>query len=1101
METQTWRKGDIVGDGRFEILQELGAGGFGITYLAYDHVKKQQIAIKTLNSNQQREGDFAVRQKKFEDEGFTLRGFRHPHIVRVYEKVDLNGLLGYVMEYIPGQNLEKYVKNNGRLSEIEALLYIDQISLALEYVHQDNFLHRDVNPRNIMLRQDSLGLQKAVLIDFGLAREFVDLQPIYLSNTHGSELYKPIEQYEKRGIFGPQTDIYALAVTLYYLLNGAPLGSGKNWIAFTSISRKRNHEIGKGEESDQELWADLINVGVSARILAAIQAGMSIEPEDRPKNMMEFRSLLGLFPITKISSMRSHVEVVGSVQKQPTKPLLLVDSNIANVWGVPPETIHVYQNRTLSSLPSYKDQVAKWNNVVCIDTNDLFLSELTFIDVDDALPGGFPIRSNQPLMYNNYKITPLLPFNPLLLEYFTPEDFMERVWFEQNGQDVLVVLNLPLSGMNIDVNSQPQEYQLVREYTLNEQNAIEDVPVLELWPNLKIPNWQDYYAFYFDDNDTFKVSFCDAQESHTYSDRNGDYMITRLSDFPTHINCQRRGCLVGFILLNTLIEQKLSDTWVVGVDFGTSFTNVYVNCKGKAEPLQLENLHLKITASNVETRQPVLFESFIPEVFVPSNKPLPLANVLTHLGATGNEKKRVLYDGRIYVPDRINFHPESNHLETDLGFKWSTISRLFLEHLVLMVSALAAKARVQEIQWSISYPSAFSQLDINTYARLWQNLTGDLQQHTGINHVCPEMGENAFCTDSLAVAQYFVDREEYSLVNGICIEIGATKSDISIWQDNTVTHQCLIKFGGHNLLHHLLKQRPVLIARWFKRPTEEWSDLVEDKLNAKIDSLLYHESERFLIDVPDILDYDRDFQGLIQLMAIGTAGMHYYIGLILKALASEGKYVSIEIPSVYIGGHSSRLLDWIATGVFTDYSGINELCKRMIADSSGLTENDSVIRNSRRPGDEVACGLVLNKSKLKGLKSRDIKDPLIAGENCRINGQNVGFDQRMSVAGDDITLIEAPPQLDRLIDFINSFNEGIKDLGIEEEIKPFSQYRKDSGLEAGYSEELFDKTMTELRSTLININNGDGEQLQVEPPFILGLKALMKVLAREWSGK
>jgi hypothetical protein len=133
-----------------------------------------------------------------------------------------------------------------------------------------------------------------------------------------------------------------LAVTLYYLLNGAPLGSGKNWIAFTSISRKRNHEIGKGEESDRELWADLINVGVSARILAAIQAGMSIEPEDRPKNMMEFRSLLGLFPITKILSARSHVEVVGSVQKQPTKPLLLVDSNIANIWGVPPETIHIY---------------------------------------------------------------------------------------------------------------------------------------------------------------------------------------------------------------------------------------------------------------------------------------------------------------------------------------------------------------------------------------------------------------------------------------------------------------------------------------------------------------------------------------------------------------------------------------------------------------------------------------------------------------------------------------------------------------------------------------------------------------------------------------
>jgi formylglycine-generating enzyme required for sulfatase activity len=318
METQTWRKGDIVGNGRFEILQELGAGGFGITYLAYDRVKKQQIAIKTLNSNQQREGDFAVRQKKFEDEGFTLRGFRHPHIVRVYEKVEINGLLGFTMEYIPGQDLAKYVKAKGRLSEAESLRYIDQISLALDYVHQDTFLHRDVNPRNIMLRQDR---PEAVLIDFGLAREFAELEPIYLSNTDGSELYKPVEQYEKRGVFGPPTDIYALAVTLYHLLNGAPLGSGKNWIAFTSISRKRNHEIGQGVKCDRELWAELINIGVSARTLAAIQAGMAIEPEQRPKNMTEFRELLGLVPATLLPEIFTTSQ---PIQNSPELPVVVI---------------------------------------------------------------------------------------------------------------------------------------------------------------------------------------------------------------------------------------------------------------------------------------------------------------------------------------------------------------------------------------------------------------------------------------------------------------------------------------------------------------------------------------------------------------------------------------------------------------------------------------------------------------------------------------------------------------------------------------------------------------------------------------------------------
>jgi eukaryotic-like serine/threonine-protein kinase len=294
MQVQKWKPGDKIKNGRFEILRELGEGGFGVTYLANDHVEKREVVIKTLNVEQQGKKDFPENQQRFRDEGFRLWGFNHAHIVKIYEPVKNNGLLGFVMEYIPGQDLEKYVKNRGGLNEPEALLYIDQIAQALHYVHQEDLLHRDVNPRNIMLRREP---QEAVLIDFGLAREFVELEPIYLTNTYGSELYKPVEQYEKRGVFGPPTDIYALAVTLYHLLAGAPPGGG-GWASasYTSIVRKKNHERGMGEECDRELWAELINVGVSARTLAAIQAGMAIEPEDRPKNMTEFRELLGLLP-------------------------------------------------------------------------------------------------------------------------------------------------------------------------------------------------------------------------------------------------------------------------------------------------------------------------------------------------------------------------------------------------------------------------------------------------------------------------------------------------------------------------------------------------------------------------------------------------------------------------------------------------------------------------------------------------------------------------------------------------------------------------------------------------------------------------------------
>jgi formylglycine-generating enzyme required for sulfatase activity len=292
MSIQIWKPGQKIKNDRFEIIKELGKGGFGITYLANDSRRKQRVVIKTLNANQQGEPSFLDTQEKFLNEGFILKSFDHPHIVKVYEPIQVDTLWGLVMEYIPGSDLKDYTSEKGHLSEAEALGYIDQIAQALDCVHRKNFFHRDVKPHNIMLRQQQ---REAVLIDFGIAREYVEQQTIYLSNSLGTELYKPIEQYAKRGRFGPYTDVYALAITLYHLLTGSPPGGGgMESISYTSIVRKRNRERGLGEELDRELWEQLIEAGVTDKTIAAIKAGMEVEPTDRPQTMTEFRELLGL---------------------------------------------------------------------------------------------------------------------------------------------------------------------------------------------------------------------------------------------------------------------------------------------------------------------------------------------------------------------------------------------------------------------------------------------------------------------------------------------------------------------------------------------------------------------------------------------------------------------------------------------------------------------------------------------------------------------------------------------------------------------------------------------------------------------------------------
>jgi serine/threonine protein kinase len=260
-------------NGRFIIQKILGSGGFGVTYSAREEFTDKLVVIKTLNHIQQSKIDFENRQVKFVNEALRLARCNHPHIVQVYEVIQEEGLWGMVMEYIDGKDLAVYLEQKGKLSETEALLYINQIGQALEYVHQQGFLHRDVKPSNIILRRNK---SEAVLIDFGLAREYNQGQIESMTNdrTNG---YAPIEQYKRRGTFGAYTDVYALAATLYTLLTKiVPIPA-----------EYRNHEtllVAPQEYNPQ----------ISDRINYAILKGMELRPELRPQSVLEFRELLGL---------------------------------------------------------------------------------------------------------------------------------------------------------------------------------------------------------------------------------------------------------------------------------------------------------------------------------------------------------------------------------------------------------------------------------------------------------------------------------------------------------------------------------------------------------------------------------------------------------------------------------------------------------------------------------------------------------------------------------------------------------------------------------------------------------------------------------------
>lgn len=266
-----WKPNETIQGGKYVIEKVLGVGGFGITYRAKDVTLDKLVAIKTANDLIQTQANFSKQQEKFVQEAFRLARCHHPNIIKVEDVCKEGELWCMVMEYITGGNLEQYTADKKVLSETEALLQIEQIGSALSYLHQQGLLHRDVKPSNIMVRTDTT---KAVLIDFGLAREFIDGKTQTHTNAR-TESYAPIEQYQIRAKRGAYTDVYALAATCYYLLTGVqPLPAQFRWQGAELIPPKKH------------------NPHIRDRINSGIMQGMILEPENRPQSIQEWLEII-----------------------------------------------------------------------------------------------------------------------------------------------------------------------------------------------------------------------------------------------------------------------------------------------------------------------------------------------------------------------------------------------------------------------------------------------------------------------------------------------------------------------------------------------------------------------------------------------------------------------------------------------------------------------------------------------------------------------------------------------------------------------------------------------------------------------------------------
>ena len=293
--------GKALQGGKYTLEEPIGQGGFGVTFRAIHHYLGQTVVIKTLNPTTQSNPQYAEFERQFRDEARRLAACVHPNIVRVNDFFIEDNVPYLVMDYIPGQNLEQVVFPDHPLPEAIAIHYIRQIGAALQTVHQNGLLHRDVKPQNILLRQ---GTQEVVLIDFGIAREFTP----GATQTHTSLIssgYAPIEQYVAHEKRTPATDVYGLAATLYALLTAQ--------VPVASILRDR-----QPMPAPRDLQPYL-----SPAVNQAVMRGIAVEMRYRPETVAEW---LNLLPNPAMSGQAG-----GSASGKPPIPPL----SLANPAGNP----------------------------------------------------------------------------------------------------------------------------------------------------------------------------------------------------------------------------------------------------------------------------------------------------------------------------------------------------------------------------------------------------------------------------------------------------------------------------------------------------------------------------------------------------------------------------------------------------------------------------------------------------------------------------------------------------------------------------------------------------------------------------------------------
>lgn len=268
---------------RYKVAGPIGQGGMGAVYRAEDTLLTGRIcAIKEIAPDPDLTPETLTQlQDQFRQEASVLARLDHPNLPKVSDYFTQRGREYLVMDFVPGHDLREIInqaREKGRfLEESQVLNWADQLCSALAYLHGQAppILHRDIKPSNIKLTPS--GLIK--LVDFGLVKLLTndEARTVTVVQGRGTAAYTPLEQYGGDDAHtDTHSDVYALGATLYHLLtNRAPMTARERFLRPKSRLSPRD-----------------INPHISPGVERAILMALELHPDDRPRNVDNFRKML-----------------------------------------------------------------------------------------------------------------------------------------------------------------------------------------------------------------------------------------------------------------------------------------------------------------------------------------------------------------------------------------------------------------------------------------------------------------------------------------------------------------------------------------------------------------------------------------------------------------------------------------------------------------------------------------------------------------------------------------------------------------------------------------------------------------------------------------